>query len=124
MHELSLSSAILETALRHGDGRRVKSVQMRIGTMRQVVPDSLGFYFGIVTRGTLCEGAELEQEQIMARFRCEGCGHEWSPEMPMFRCPDCGGGEVEMLAGNEFEIDSIVVEEAETEREAECIAPR
>jgi hydrogenase nickel incorporation protein HypA/HybF len=120
VHELSLSSAILETALRHGDGRRVKSVQMRIGTMRQVVPDSLGFYFEIVTRGTLCEGAVLEQEQILARFRCEGCGHEWSPEMPMFRCPECGGGEVEMVAGNEFEIDSIVVEE----KEAQCIAPR
>ena len=120
MHELSLSSAVLETALRHGDGRRVKSVQMRIGAMRQVVPDSLSFYFGIVTRGTLCEGAVLEQEQILALFRCEDCRHEWSPEMPMFRCPECGGGEVEMLAGNEFEIDSIVVEE----KEEACIAPR
>jgi hydrogenase nickel incorporation protein HypA/HybF len=121
VHELSLSSAILETALRHADGRRVKSVQMRIGTMRQVVPDSLGFYFEIVARGTLCEGAELEQEQIAALLRCAPCGIEWSPDLPMFRCPGCGSGEVETLAGNEFEIDSIVVEEKE---EAECIAPR
>lgn len=120
MHELSLSSAILETALRHAEGRRVKSVQMRIGTMRQVVPDSLDFYFGIVTRGTLCEGAELEQEQIVARLRCESCAREWRPDLPMFRCPECGSAEVETLAGNEFEIDSIVVEE----EEGACIAPR
>jgi hydrogenase nickel incorporation protein HypA/HybF len=120
VHELSLSSAILETTLRHAGGRRVKSVQMRIGALRQVVSESLGFYFEIVTRGTICEGAELEQEQIAALLRCEGCGREWRPELPIFRCPDCGGGEVETLAGNEFEIDSIVVEE----KEEACIAPR
>ncbi len=121
MHELSLSSAILETTLRHAEGRRVKSVQMRIGAMRQVVPDSLEFYFGIVTRGTLCEGAELEQELVAALLRCESCTTEWRPDLPMFRCPSCGGAEVEILAGNEFDIESIVVEEKE---EAECIAPR
>jgi hydrogenase nickel incorporation protein HypA/HybF len=121
VHELSLSSAILETVLRHADGRRVKSVQMRIGMLRQVVPDSLGFYFEIVTRGTLCEGAELEQEQVAALLRCDACAGEWRPDLPMFRCPECGGGEVETVAGNEFEIESIVVEEKE---EAECIAPR
>jgi len=121
VHELSLSSAILATALRHADGRRVKSVQMRIGTMRQVVPESLDFYFGIVGRGTLCEGAALEQERIVAELRCEGCGREWRPEIPAFRCPGCGGGEVEIVAGEEFEIDSIVVEEEEV---GACIAPR
>lgn len=121
MHELSLSSAILEAALRHAEGRRVKSVQMRIGTMRQVVPDSLGFYFDIVTRGTLCEGAELEHERVATLLRCESCAREWRPELPIFRCPGCGCGEVEIAAGNEFDIDSIVVEENE---EAKCIAPR
>lgn len=121
MHELSLSSAILETVLRHADGRRVKSVQMRIGGMRQVVPESLEFYFGIVTRGTVCEGARLEQEPVAALLRCGACGREWHPELPVFRCPDCGGGEVETVAGAEFDIESIVVEE---EEEAECIAPR
>jgi hydrogenase nickel incorporation protein HypA/HybF len=120
VHELSLSSAILDTTLRHADGRRVKSVQIRIGAMRQVVPDSLEFYFDIVNRGTVCEGAALEQERIAALLRCEICATEWRPEIPAFRCPGCGGAEVEIAAGNEFEIDSIVVEE---EEEA-CIAPR
>jgi hydrogenase nickel incorporation protein HypA/HybF len=113
VHELSLSSAIVETTLRHAEGRPVRSVQMRIGALRQVVPESLGFYFGIVTRGTLAEGAALEAEYVPARLRCQGCGREWSPELPLFRCPSCGGAEVETLAGSEFEIDSIVVEERE-----------
>ncbi|MGE5408596.1 MAG: hydrogenase maturation nickel metallochaperone HypA [Syntrophothermus sp.] len=119
MHELSLSKAILDTALRHAEGRRVSSVQMRIGAMRQVVPESLEFYFEIVTRGTGAEGAVLEAEYVPARLRCEACGRGWAPELPLFRCPECGGGRVAVEAGTEFEIESIVVEE----EEAECTAP-
>lgn len=113
MHELSLSQAIVDTALRHADGRPVKSVQMRIGAMRQVVPESLSFYFGIVTRETLAEGAELEVEYLPALLRCGGCGAEWEPLLPAFRCPSCAGAAVETLSGTEFEIESIVVEEEE-----------
>jgi hydrogenase nickel incorporation protein HypA/HybF len=113
VHELSLSSAIVQTTLRHAEGRPVRSVQMRIGALRQVVPESLEFYFGIVTRGTLAEGAVLEAEYVPAQLRCEGCGCGWSPELPLFRCPSCGGAGVETLAGSEFEIDSIIVEERE-----------
>jgi hydrogenase nickel incorporation protein HypA/HybF len=120
VHELSLSSAILETALRHGDGRKVTAVEMKIGALRQVVPESLEFYFGIVTRGTLAEGASLETEYVAALLRCEDCGTGWSPEFPAFRCPGCGGAAVEVRSGNEFDIESIMVEE----EEAACIAPR
>lgn len=115
MHELSLSSAILETTLRHAGGRRVTSVQLRVGALRQVVPESLEFYFGVVTRGTACEGALLEQELIAARMRCEDCSAEWEPELPIFRCPGCGGAAVEVVRGTEFEIESIMVEEEEPE---------
>lgn len=123
MHELSLANAILASALRHADGRPVRAVQMRIGAMRQVVPGSLDFYFGIVTRGTPAAGAALEVEYRPARLRCEDCGREWEPELPIFRCPGCGGAAVEILAGTEFEIESITVEERE-EAETPCIAPR
>ncbi|MEZ5076741.1 MAG: hydrogenase maturation nickel metallochaperone HypA [Solirubrobacterales bacterium] len=122
MHELSLSSAILETVLRHAEGRPVSSVQMRVGTLRQVVPDSLDFYFGIVSRGTECEGARLEQEVVAARLRCRECGAEWEPELPLFRCAACGGAAVDTVAGEEFEIESIVV--SEEEEEGACIGPR
>ncbi len=52
MHELSLSSAILETAVKHADGRRVSLVELTVGALRQVVPASLEFYFEIVSRDT------------------------------------------------------------------------
>ena len=52
MHELSLSSAIVNTVVKHADGRRVSVVNLRVGHLRQVVPDSLEFYFEFVARGT------------------------------------------------------------------------
>ena len=116
MHELSLSSAIVGTVVKHAEGRRVSVVSLRVGRLRQVVPDTLEFYFDFVARGTLCEGAKLEQEVLEARLRCDSCDHEWSIEIPAFRCPICGGAEVEISSGNEFEVESIEVEEAE------CIA--
>jgi len=118
VHELSLSQAILDTALRHADGRRVTAIGLRVGHLRQVVPDSLEFYLELVSRETVCEGATLELELVPARLRCNPCGGEWELESPPFRCPDCAGSDVEVVAGNEFEVESITVEE-----EA-CIAPR
>ena len=119
MHELSLSGAIVNTVVKHAAGRRVALVTMRVGALRQVVPDTLDFYFGFVSKGTVCEGARLEQELIPARLRCVGCEREWEIELPIFRCPDCGSADgIEVASGNEFEVESIEVEEAE------CIAPR
>jgi hydrogenase nickel incorporation protein HypA/HybF len=117
VHELSLSSAIVDTAVKHADGRRVSVVNLTVGALRQVVPESLDFYFEIVARGTVCEGARLEQKLVAARARCGGCEREWDLEPLLFRCPGCGEPAAEVLSGNELEIESIEVEE-----EA-CIAP-
>jgi hydrogenase nickel incorporation protein HypA/HybF len=126
MHELSVAQAVVNTAVRHAGGRRVTLVSLRLGSMRQVVPDSLSFYFEIVARETPCEGARLEHEIVAARLRCPDCGMEWDPAppplathgqtdglpaLPTFRCPDCKTpGEVE--AGGELEVESIEVEDA------------
>ena len=118
MHELSLSSAIVNTVVKHAGERRVTVVELRVGKLRQVIPDTLEFYFEFVARGTVCEGARLEQEVIDARLHCRECDHEWRIEIPAFRCPACGGGDVAVASGDEFEVESIEVEEAE------CIAQR
>ena len=111
MHELSLSGAVLNTVVKHAAGRRVSLVSLRVGQLRQVVPDTLEFYFGFVARGTICEGARLEQELIEARLRCQRCEREWRIETPLFRCPTCGSGEVCVSSGSEFEVESIEIEE-------------
>ena len=122
MHELSLSSAIVNTATKHARGRRVVVVNLRVGRLRQVIPETLEFYFEFVARGSPCEGAALLQEVIDPRLRCTECELEWAIEIPAFRCPTCGGSAVEIAQGNEFEVESIEVE-SEFE-EAACIGQR
>ena len=129
MHELSLAGAVIDTAERHAGGRRVLLIQLRLGELRQVVPDSLAFYFEHVARGTLCEGATLEYETVAAALGCRECGASWdlaatrgqtppggvrphvSAPQVSFRCPLCGGADVGVQSGDEFEIESIEVEE-------------
>ena len=118
MHELALSSAIVNTVAKHAEGRRVTTVNLRVGRLRQVIPETLEFYFEFVARDTVCEGARLTQEVIDARLRCKPCAFEWAIEIPAFRCPRCGGSDVEIASGDEFEVQSIEVEEVE------CIAQR
>lgn len=118
MHELSLSSAIVNTVAKHAAGRRVTVVNLSVGRLRQVVPDTLEFYFKFVARDSVCEGARLHQELIPARLRCNACDHEWAIEIPAFRCPACAGGDVTVASGDEFEVESIEIEEAE------CIGQR
>ena len=88
MHELAISSAVLESVLRHADGRRVTSVKLRVGYLRQVVPDSLAFYWDIVTRDGPCEGSVLEQEPIAARLECTVCARELGDRAARVPLPD------------------------------------
>jgi len=118
MHELSIASAALATVERHAGGRRVEVVTMRIGRLRQVVPEALEFSFGIVARDTLAEGARLEIVVLPAVLRCDGCGRSWEIDLPAFRCPECGSGEVAVEGGDELEVHSIELAE-----EAACTAP-
>jgi hydrogenase nickel incorporation protein HypA/HybF len=117
VHELSVSSAIVDTAVRHAAGRRVTAVNVRLGRLRQVVGASLEFYFELVSRETVCEGARLNQEVVAAEVRCADCAHAWELEMPIFRCPRCASTDVTVLSGEELEVSSIEVEEVSA-----CIA--
>jgi hydrogenase nickel incorporation protein HypA/HybF len=111
VHELSLSRAVVTTVEKHAAGRRVAVVRLRIGRMRQVVPDTLGFYFDFAARDTVCDGARLEMELVAVQLRCTACDHSWAIEVPSFRCPACSSSRAEVTAGNEFDVESIEVEE-------------
>jgi hydrogenase nickel incorporation protein HypA/HybF len=119
MHEISIARAVVATAERHADGRPVTLVSVRVGRMRQVVPATLRFAFGVCARDTACAGARLELTEVEVGLRCARCGLGWEPQIPAFRCPGCGSADVSVEAG-----DELVVEEIEVEvEEAACTAP-
>jgi hydrogenase nickel incorporation protein HypA/HybF len=112
LHELSIAESVVRVASRQADGRRVTKVQMKVGYLRQVVPSSLTFGFGLLAEGTPVEGAELEIEQVPAEGRCRGCGAESILSCFPLQCQRCGGFELEIFKGEELMVDSLELEEA------------
>jgi len=121
MHELAVAREIVGVAERHAGGLAVSVVRVKVGCLRQVVPEYLGFYFEVCARDTSCGGAELEWERIPSLLRCGACGAEWDPAPPParadqellvdFRCPGCRGGDHSVISGDELVVESIEVEE-------------
>jgi hydrogenase nickel incorporation protein HypA/HybF len=111
MHELSLCDAILGTAMRNSDGRPVTQVTVRIGYLRQVVPDSLQFGWQLLTESTALKGASLVVDEVPAIIECKECGAETNLDMPILICGECDSFEVKLLSGEEFLVVSMEVVE-------------
>jgi hydrogenase nickel incorporation protein HypA/HybF len=108
VHELSLCGAIADIARRRAGDRRVDVIHVRIGRLRQVIPDTLVFCWSLVTSGSELDGSVLEVERIDARLRCRACGEEHAfGEDLVFACPGCHGLDVEVVAGEEFDVTAL-----------------
>jgi hydrogenase nickel incorporation protein HypA/HybF len=107
MHELSISRAIVEVALRHAGDRQVEAVQVRIGALRQIVPDSLTFCWSIVSRRRQLEQSRLDIERVPGVIECGQCGARSTLTEFSLACPTCTDGLVTVVAGDEFLVTSI-----------------
>lgn len=113
MHELSIAESIVAVAERHARGRRVTRVEVSIGHLRQVVPSALAFAFELVTQGTALDGAELVLEEVPATGACRACGTVSRLDGFPLNCRACGSADVEIVAGEELQVESLDVEEPE-----------
>jgi hydrogenase expression/formation protein HypD len=110
MHELSLCQAIAGVVRTYADGRQIDVVRVRIGALRQVVPESLSFCWGLVRDYENMPHAELELECVTAEVACRSCGRRseitsaWS-----IWCPRCDSPDVEVLSGDEFPLDALKI---------------
>jgi hydrogenase nickel incorporation protein HypA/HybF len=107
MHELSIVQNIIEIILaelpKHNLSK-VKTISLRIGKMRQVVPDAIYFGFECLSKNTPLEGAEVKIEIIPIKGRCRKCHHEFILENWQENCESCGENQIEIISGKELEI--------------------
>ncbi len=113
MHELSIAESINNIVQETLGEREAKvlRINLQIGKLSAVVPDSLKFCFQFVAKDTPTENAELNIEEISVTCKCTACGSEFTLDFPVFLCPHCGSGEVKLLSGRELFIKSIELEE-------------
>jgi hydrogenase nickel incorporation protein HypA/HybF len=108
VHELSLCGSIADIVGRHAAGRAVSVIHLQVGQLRQVVPDTLVYCWGLVSEQSPLAGSRIEVESVPARMRCRACGHSAEVgDLPVFACRDCGGVDAEITAGEEFMITSL-----------------
>jgi hydrogenase nickel incorporation protein HypA/HybF len=110
LHELSLCEAIAGVVKPYADGRHVDVVRVRIGALRQVVPESLSFCWSLIRDYEDMPDAELELELITAQVRCRSCAeHSTITSQWCLLCPRCESADVEVLRGDEFLVTSLDV---------------
>lgn len=113
MHELALSAYLLESVEEHAreaGARRVVTINLVVGERSCVEDEALRFCFGLLSPGTLAEGADLALRRVPMRFWCHTCAAEYTPDPESFRCPRCGtvGGVVD--DGTDVLIESLEIE--------------
>lgn len=112
MHELSICAAIARAVLHHAGGRKVSSVKLQVGSLRQVVPDTLVFCWSIAAGDPLLEGSVLDVDVVPAEVECVQCGTRHILSRFVLQCPDCRGA-VSVVSGEELFIVSIDVIDAD-----------
>jgi hydrogenase nickel incorporation protein HypA/HybF len=104
VHELALAQAVAAQVDARAGDRPVRRVEVRIGYLRQVVPDSLLFAWEMLTAGTTLAGSELVIEHVPAVVRCRACGADTTLDWPILACAACEGLDVELRTGDELEL--------------------
>ncbi len=113
MHEMSIAMSLLEQVERiatDNHATHIAELEVRCGAMQQVVPDALIAAFAAASEGTRAAGAALHVVEVPLAGRCRGCGAEFAPQIDDFRCPTCGAADVELTAGTDIILQSVICE--------------
>ncbi len=110
MHELPITEGILKIATEAAGGRRITTIHLVVGELSSIVDDSVQFYFDMLSKGTLAEGAMLDFQRLPATVLCRDCGKSSEVRAPLPpECPHCGSVLLQVTGGRELRVDSIEV---------------
>jgi hydrogenase nickel incorporation protein HypA/HybF len=113
VHESAITESLLQLALekaREAKAGKITRINLTVGELAGVVPDCVQFYFDIISKNTLADGAALNFEMKPTLLRCRKCHREFIPADHNWDCPDCRELSTEIVAGRECFMESIEVE--------------
>ncbi len=113
VHELALCEAIVGVVEPYAGDQHVDVVRVRVGALRQVVPESLEFCWSLLREHSGVPGlagARLELELVPAEVVCRNCRRRAQIESRWsVCCPHCASADVEVACGDEFLVTSLDV---------------
>ena len=110
MHELSIAQNIVEIVEEQAkklDLISVSEVELDIGTVSGVIPETLEFVMDITIKGTLLENAKIIINIIEAKAKCRKCNHDFVIDDIYSLCPQCCSYEFDIIQGKELKVKSI-----------------
>ncbi len=113
MHEMGIAIQIVEIATASIpvdlENVRVERVNLKVGRLAAVVPESLRFCFQIAAQDTPLRNAELNIVEVQVVATCKDCNNQWTITEPVFQCRHCNSSSVEVISGRELDISSIEI---------------
>ena len=114
MHEASIVESLLELVRQNvPDQSRVQRVDVRVGLLTGVSPESMQLYFELLREGTICAEAELKISLEPLLAHCDACGSDHTFHEAVWVCPACGAGLLSFRNGDELHLSSIEVDYGE-----------
>ncbi|MFA5628692.1 MAG: hydrogenase maturation nickel metallochaperone HypA [Dehalococcoidales bacterium] len=113
MHELEITRSLVKVALdeaQKANAKKLTAVNVVLGEMSGAVDDSVAFYFELMTKDTIGEGAKINFRKVPMQAKCCNCGSTVNPRDVFWECEKCHSMDIEMIAGKELYIESIEVD--------------
>lgn len=113
MHELSVTEGILKICLDEGEKnkiQKIKKINIVVGELTGLIPSCISYYFNIVAKGTMAEGAEIIVNKLNIEIKCLNCGFEGRLDKEKYLCPRCHSDTYKIIKGKEFYIDTMEVD--------------
>lgn len=110
MHELSIAQNIIEIvrqSLGTAPAQSVKKINLLVGKLTNILPDSLQFCFDALVQNTNLGNASLIIDHVPVEFICDACHSNTILDDWYFHCPSCGSPNVRVIRGNELQIQEI-----------------
>lgn len=112
MHEMAVCEAIAGVVADRAGDRQVARVVVRIGHLRQVVPDALTFSWQLMASSMGLGHCDLEIESVPATVACKACGVESELDIPILACGACESRDVTLMTGEEFAVVALELADA------------
>lgn len=117
MHEMGIAMQILDIVKsaipKELDDPKVASINLKVGKLTAIVPESLRFCFSIASRDTPFAEAKLAIEEVPVRVVCQDCKEETELSGADFLCGKCQGRDLVILTGRELTVSSIELADPE-----------
>lgn len=110
MHELSVAMGIVRTAeteTRKANATKVDKIELTIGTLSGVEPESLEFVWQIAVKDTVLAKAERCIEYVEAKANCLECETVFPVQKIYDACPKCNSYFKDIFQGKELKIKAL-----------------